>query len=66
MDVVTVLPNYQVDIPESARGIVRPGQKLQVVREGDRLVLIPFKEMREMRGFLRGIETNVERDDDRV
>lgn len=66
MDVVTVLPNYQVNIPESARSILQPGQKLQVVCEGNRLVLIPFKEMRAMRGFLKGIETNIEREDDRV
>jgi hypothetical protein len=45
---------------------IRPGQKLQALRYGNRLELIPQQSIVEARGFLRGIETHIEREDDRV
>lgn len=68
MEVVTVSPKYQVVIPLSVRRTlgIRPGQKVQVIPYEGRVELIPLKTAKEMRGFLRGIDTTIERDTDRI
>ena len=68
MKTVTVSPKFQVVIPRAIRDSlgIRPGQKVQVIRYGDRIELIPLRPIRETRGFLRGIDTTVEREPDRV
>ena len=68
MNAVTVSPKFQVVIPKAIResmGIFS-GQKIQVLTYKDRIELIPIKAMSEMKGFLKGIDTDVPRDDDRV
>lgn len=68
MTSVTVSPKYQVVIPKSVResmGIVS-GQKIQVLTYKNRIELIPIQPMKKMRGFLKGINTGVKRDKDRV
>ena len=68
MTSVTVSPKYQVVIPKAVResmGIFS-GQKIQVLTYRNRIELIPIKPMEDMRGFLKGIDTNVEREDDRL
>ncbi len=68
MDVVTVSPKYQVVIPKKIRKALKitPGQKVQVLIYENRIQLIPIVPMQEMRGFLRGIDTTVEREPDRT
>lgn len=68
METVTVSPKFQVVIPRSVREqlSIRPGQKIQVIRYGDRIELIPLMPAKKMRGFLKGIDTSVERELDRV
>ncbi len=68
MDTVTVSPKYQVVIPKSIRDSmeIRPGQKVRVFGYGDRIELVPIRKMGELRGFLKGIDTTVPRDGDRV
>ena len=46
-------------------GIVS-GQKIQVMTYQNRIELIPLKPMKELRGMLKGIDTEVERESDRV
>ena len=68
MTAVTVSPKYQVVIPKDVReslGIFS-GQKIQVLTYQNRIELIPIKPMKKMRGFLKGINTKVMRDKDRV
>jgi AbrB family looped-hinge helix DNA binding protein len=68
MTAVTVSPKFQIVIPKEVRdalGIVS-GQKVQMLTHQNRIELIPLKPMREMRGFLKGIDTKVQRDKDRV
>ncbi len=68
MAAVTISPKYQVVIPREVRiklGL-SPGQKIQVVVQGDRIVLIPVRPTRALRGFLPGIDTHVEREGDRT
>ena len=68
MQTVTVSPKYQVVIPRSVREAlhIRPGQKLQVVEYDGRIELIPERDIKELRGFLKGINTQFEREEDRV
>ena len=68
METVTVSPKYQIVIPSAIRRSldIRPGQKVQMIRYGDRIELILLRPVQEMRGFLRGIDTTVEREPDRV
>jgi len=68
MTAVTVSPKYQVVIPKDVRESmgIYSGQKIQVLTYQNRIELIPIKPMKKMRGFLKGIDTNVERDKDRV
>lgn len=69
MDVVTISPKYQVVIPRAIRERLglRPGQQVQAIVHGDRVELIPLRPARALRGFLKGIDTTVGRDDaDRV
>jgi len=68
MTSVTVSPKYQVVIPKAVResmGIFT-GQKIQVLTYGNRIELIPIQPMKELRGFLKGINTSVSREPDRV
>ena len=66
--VVTVSPKFQVVIPLAIREAlgIRAGQKIQAIQYQDRIELIPVRPMRKARGMLRGIDTSVPRDDDRV
>ncbi len=68
MTAVTVSPKFQVVIPKEIReslGIVA-GQKVQIMTYQNRIELIPLKPMKELRGALKGIDTTVERNSDRV
>jgi AbrB family looped-hinge helix DNA binding protein len=68
MVTVTVSPKFQVVIPKAVRqGLdIRPGQKLQVLQFSDRIEFILLQNIEEMRGFLKGIDTDIRRDEDRV
>jgi AbrB family looped-hinge helix DNA binding protein len=69
MNTVTVSPKYQVVIPRAVRERmqIRPGERLEVISFDDRIELVPIRPMREMRGFLKGLDPSFQRDeDDRV
>ena len=68
MEAVAVSPKFQVVIPRAIRDSlgIRPGQEVQIIRYRDRIELIPLRPIQETRGFLRGINTTVEREPDRV
>jgi AbrB family looped-hinge helix DNA binding protein len=68
MDTVTVSPKYQVVIPARIRRAlgIRPGQKLQVLPYDGHIELIPFVPVKHARGSLKGIDTSVDRDPDRI
>jgi AbrB family looped-hinge helix DNA binding protein len=68
MSLVTVSPKFQVVIPRAVREAlgIKPGQKVQVVQYDNRVELIPVKPTRKTRGFLKGIDTTVERESDRI
>ena len=67
MVVVKVSPKYQVVIPQKIREAlgIEAGQEVQALQYMDRVEFIPVKPAKAMRGFLRGIDTDVPRDGDR-
>ena len=68
MTEVTVSPQFQIVIPKEIResmGIVS-GQKVQIMSYQGRIEVISLKPMKEMKGFLKGINTTVAREDDRA
>jgi AbrB family looped-hinge helix DNA binding protein len=68
METVKVSPQFHVVFPRKIRESlgIRPGQRLQVLVYEGRVELIPLREMKQTRGFLRGIDTRVQRDQDRL
>ena len=68
MDVVTVSRKFRIEIPPPVRQALRlaPGSRLQVIPYKDRIEFITIRPARALRGFLRGIDTNVPRDPDHV
>jgi AbrB family looped-hinge helix DNA binding protein len=64
MQSVTVSPKYQVVIPKTIRELlnIRPGQKMQVIEYAGRIELIPEHDIKELRGFLKGINTEFKRE----
>jgi len=68
MTAVTVSPKYQIVIPKDVReaiGII-PGQKVQMLTFRNRIELIPIKPMKKLKGLLKGINTDVKREKDRI
>ena len=65
---VKLSPKYQVVIPKTVRESLHltPGQNMQVVQYEDRIEFIPEREVGELKGFLKGIDTSFEREKDRV
>ena len=68
MGTVTVSPKSQIVIPRSIRQSLglEPGQELRAIQYENRIELTPIKPIREMRGFLKGIDTTIEREPDRI
>jgi AbrB family looped-hinge helix DNA binding protein len=68
MNTVTVSPKFQIVIPQAIREelALKPGEKMQVLRYDDRVELIRIRPIQELRGFLRGMDTSIEREEDRL
>ena len=68
MATVTVSPKYQVVIPREIRKSLglKPGEKVQVFEFEGRIELVPVRDLKKMRGFLKGIDPTVPRDEDRL
>jgi AbrB family looped-hinge helix DNA binding protein len=68
METVKISPKFQVVIPKRIRENLHliPGQKVQAIVYEGRIELIPLRSIHEMRGFLAGIDTTIERETDRI
>jgi len=67
MGTLTISPKFQVVIPKPIRDKLRllPGQKIQAIVYNNRIELIPIRPIKDMRGFLKGIDTTIEREGER-
>jgi len=68
MNQVTVSSKFQVVIPREVRESmdIQPGTRVQVLQYENRIELIPLREPKSLRGFIKGIDTEVDRAEDRV
>jgi len=68
MHTVTVSPKFQIVIPKDVREAMRlrPGQKLRVIEYEGRIELIPDRDISELKGFIKGINTEFIRENDRL
>ncbi len=66
--IVTVSPKYQIIIPKNIRESMglRPGSKIVVLEREGRIELIPSIDPKKARGILKGIDTHIDRDIDRL
>lgn len=63
----TLSAKFQIVIPKNMRDSLKlkPGVTFNVIEYDGRIELIRVRRCRDMRGFLRGIDTSVGRDHDR-
>ncbi|MEO6994492.1 MAG: AbrB/MazE/SpoVT family DNA-binding domain-containing protein [Lacunisphaera sp.] len=68
METVTISPKFQVVIPQRIREAMglRSGEKAHVIPYRNRIEIIPVRDVRKLRGFLKGIDTSFARPADRV
>lgn len=68
METATISATFQIAIPESIRERLnlRPGQEVHLIPYENRIEFIPVRPIEEMRGILRGMSTDFERDEDRA
>jgi len=68
MNVVKVSPKYQIVIPEEVRKNlnIKAGERIQVLQFENRIELVLIKSIKEMRGFIKGIDTKIDRENDRI
>ncbi|MEZ4746896.1 MAG: AbrB/MazE/SpoVT family DNA-binding domain-containing protein [Calditrichia bacterium] len=68
MVTVTVSSKYQIVIPQAIRNVldIQVGQKIQLIPYQNRIEIVPLIDVKKMRGFLKGIDTTVIRESDRI
>jgi AbrB family looped-hinge helix DNA binding protein len=69
MDTVTISSKYQIVIPRAIREKwnAKPGQKVRLIIYGNRLEVVPVRDIKKARGFLQGMSSDIEREEaDRI
>lgn len=68
MQTVTVSQDFELPLPASICQAlnIKPGQKIQVIQFDNRIELIPQMDVKQARGFLKGMDTHIEREEDRL
>ncbi|MCX6975029.1 MAG: AbrB/MazE/SpoVT family DNA-binding domain-containing protein [Verrucomicrobia bacterium] len=68
METVTISPKFQIVIPQRIRESMglRSGEKAHMLSFRNRIEVIPVRDIRSLRGYLKGIDTAFVRDADRV
>lgn len=68
MESVKISPKFQIVIPRKVRDCLKlsPGQRVQVIQYNNRIELIPERDITPMKGFLKGINTDFVREEDRI
>lgn len=62
METVTISPKFQVVIPQRIREQLglRSGEKVRMIPFDGRVEIIPPRQIKQMRGFVKGINTEVD------
>ena len=68
MNTVIVSTKYQVVIPKEIREDMdlKAGTSLEGINYGNRIELIPIRPMKSLKGIFSGIDTAIEREEDRI
>ena len=66
MDTVTISSKFQMVIPRAIREKwnIKPGQKVRLIVYGNHLEVVPVRDIREARGFLKGMSSDIEREEE--
>lgn len=65
---VTISPKYQIVIPKEIRKSMdlKPGEKVKLIQYDSRIEIILVKDIKKIKGFIKGMDTTVERESDRL
>jgi AbrB family looped-hinge helix DNA binding protein len=68
MNTVTVSSKYQVVIPKEVRERIgiKVGATLEIMTYGNRIELVPIISMKKLKCIYKGLNTEVERENDRL
>lgn len=68
MNTVIVSSKFQVVIPKDIRENIglKAGTSLEIINYGKRIELIPIQPMKNLKGIFKGIDTKIEREEDRL
>jgi AbrB family looped-hinge helix DNA binding protein len=68
MKTVVVSSKYQVVIPKEVRENIglEAGTKLEIMTYGNRIELVPIYSMKKLKGMFKGINTDIQREEDRI
>ena len=68
MNTVTVSSKFQIVIPKEIRDTIdlKVGTHMEVISYGNRIELVPLQPLKNLKGMFRGIDTKIEREDDRL
>lgn len=68
MTTVTISPKFQVVIPKDVRESMKlkKGMKLSVIAYDNQIHLIPVPSIQDLRGMLKGIDSTIIREPDRI
>jgi len=68
MNTVTVSSKFQVVIPKEIRENIglQVGTTMEIITYGSRIELVPIQPMKSLKGIFKGINTEINREDDRI
>ncbi|MEX1045534.1 MAG: AbrB/MazE/SpoVT family DNA-binding domain-containing protein [Chthoniobacterales bacterium] len=68
METVTISPKFQVVIPQKVREAMglRSGEKAKVFSFRNRIEIVPARDIRRLRGYIKGIDASFDRESDRL
>ncbi|MDR2117641.1 MAG: AbrB/MazE/SpoVT family DNA-binding domain-containing protein [Planctomycetaceae bacterium] len=68
MNKVKLSNKYQIVIPKEVREKIglKAGVSFEVMTYANRIELVPIKPIEDLKGILKGIDTNITRDEDRI
>lgn len=68
MNTVTVSSKFQVVIPKEIREMIglEVGTRLEIISYGTRIELVPIQPMKRLKGMFKGLNTDIQRDNDRI